>query len=57
MNQAFYPEDESSESDRHAKATSLKIARLVLNEDPNESLGSESLAQHHSKESSQRIDK
>ncbi len=26
-------EDDNSESDRHAKATSLSIARLVLNDD------------------------
>jgi len=51
MGQDFHQEDESSESDRHAKATSINIAKLVLNEDPNESLGSESLVQHHSKES------
>ena len=57
LGQGFYPEDDNSESDRHAKATSLNIARLVLNEDPNESHGSETLAQHHSKESSNRLDK
>ena len=50
MNYNFQtPEEDNSESDRHAKATSLNIARMVLNEEPNESGGFES--QHNSCES------